>query len=562
MVACWRGVTRVLDGSWGQAAIFDQHGGTFAAVEKDSATWTAPAPSPSYDLVTKFEKQQKGPKIPEQLMSEMHEMRDRLIEQEQAKKKRHEAEQRPCSGAEPPPDSHRAPEVIVTEKAAGKRSPECGDSVRIGYSVVLAEEDAPIMDMCPDFEYVMGGGPRGTGQLTADALERMLAQLRRGQVASMQCTLGDLFTPDSPQVKEHGAERRAVCEARLFEIYQTRDCSFQKGAGKVFKEVVKEGVGAWCDTPTDEGTALLRVEEVTTDDGTRLYPLGGDVPIEQWVVPGNGQVCDALECAILEMKQHETALVTCSDPAFFADGQPELEVAPGGGATYRVTLLDYTKGPDVWSFPEEERLKFAERRKAMANALFKKGRFRLAHERYRRIEELFHHLDRPKGSTVSPVRDRFLGKPELAQSCKELRSACRLNMAACCLRFGDPAGAKQACDTVLLAEPENHKALYRRAQAFVRQQDFVQACRDLERLLDIDGTLEEARTLYNKVQTAREASDKQQRRNFRYGAMFDGIQDPRSIKWDYTDAAMDAPGIEAAPISSHYAPKKVRAIKA
>jgi len=551
----------VLDGTRGQDVLFDQNGGALASAKVDSATWTAPAPSPSYGLVTKFEKQPKGPKIPEQMMNEMHELRDRLIESEQAKKRVREAEQRPRLGAEPP-EPRRAPDVIVTEEAAGKRSPECGDSVRIGYSVVLAGEDAPIVDMCPDFEYVIGGGPRGTGQLTADALERMLAKLRRGQIASMQCTLGDLFLPGSPQVREHGAETRAVCEARLFEIYQTRDCSFQKGAGAVFKEVVKEGVGAWCDTPTDEGTALLRVEEVTTDDGTRLYPLGGEVPIEQWVVPGNGQVCDALECAMLEMRQHETALITCKDPAFFADGQPELEVAPGGGATYRVTLLDYTKGPDVWSFSEEERLKFAERRKAIANALFKKGRHRLAHERYRRIEELFHHLDRPKGSTVSPVRDRFLGKPELAQSCKEIRSACRLNMAACCLRFGDPAGAKRACDAVLLAEPENIKALYRRAQAFVRQRDFVQACRDLERLLDIDGSLEEARALHGRAASARRASDKQQRRDFHFGATFGGMQDPRSVKWDYTDAAMDGPDMEAAPVSSQYEPKRLRAIKA
>ncbi|CAK0861987.1 unnamed protein product [Prorocentrum cordatum] len=560
MVACFRGVARALDGHR-----LDPQEGAAAAAEDGSATWTAPAPSPSYDLVGKFERPQKGPKIPEELMHGLHEMRDRLIEQEETKKKAREAEQRPCLGAELPPDARnrKAPEVIVTEEAAGKRKPECGDSVRIGYSVVLAEDDAPIMDMCSDFEYVLGGAPRGTGQLTADALDRMLVQLRRGQVASVQCTLGDLFLPDSPQVREHGPETSAVCEARLFEIYQTRDCSFQKGAGAVFKEVVKEGVGAWCDTPTDEGTALLRVEEVTTDDGTRLYPLGGEVPIEQWVVPGNGQVCDALECAMLEMRQHETALVTCKDPAFFADGQPELEVAPGGGATYRVTLLDYTKGPDVWSFSEEERLKFAERRKAIANALFKKGRHRLAHERYRRIEELFHHLDRPKGSTVSPVRDRFLGKPELAQSCKEtIRSACRLNMAACCLRFGDPAGAKRACDAVLLAEPENIKALYRRAQAFVRQRDFVQACRDLERLLDIDGSLEEARALHGRAASARRASDKQQRRDFHFGATFGGMQDPRSVKWDYTDAAMDGPDMEAAPVSSQYEPKRLRAIKA
>jgi len=272
------------------------------------------------------------------------------------------------------------------------------------------------------------------------------------------------------------------------------------------------------------------------------------------VVVGNGQVCDALECALLVMRQHETAVITCQDPALCLGG-PSLEISAASfsnGAKFRVTLLDYDKGPDVWSFDEDERLKFAYRRKVEANRLFNEGRFHLACERYKRIIELFHHM------TKKGFRDRFLGRAETLQQCKELCKHCQLNAAACCLRLRDPLRAKEFCDEVLRGDPENIKGLFRRAQAFQQRHDFVQACIDLTRVLDIDPTLEEARRLLEKTRHQRRASDQKQCQAFKFGSSIDGLNDPRSIKNDYMDTPMDLPGIEGQPVSALWAPKKAK----
>jgi hypothetical protein len=362
----------------------------------------------------------------------------------------------------------------------------------------------------------------------------------------------DLFGPQANAMMEYGGESVAVCEVKLSEIFQTKDCSFVKGSGVVVKEVVQAGLGAWCDNPTDEGYALLLIEEVRCSDGLRVFPGsdGGTMRLE--IVPGNGQVCDALECALLEMRRHETALVTCKDTALCIGGAPlgNTSPLPAGGVTFRVTLEDYGKGPDIWTFDEEDRLKFALRRKIEANRLFGEGRYHLARERYKRIIELFHHMDKKQ------FRDRFLGRAETLEHCREIRKHCRLNAAACSLRIKDPHDAKTYCDAVLQGEPENTKALYRRAQAFYNCSDFVQACNDLARLLDIDASITEARQLYENAKKVRSRADRKQRETFKFGCSVDGLNDPRSIKNDYMETPMDLPGVEGDPVSKQYVPKK------
>ncbi|CAE8610955.1 unnamed protein product [Polarella glacialis] len=381
--------------------------------------------------------------------------------------------------------------------------------------------------MQADFEYELASGDRGQGEVLGKVLDGILVQMRRGQVASVTHPLKDLFPSGSPQVLQYGPEAIAICEVKLMEIYVTKDCSFTKNAGEVVKEVVKDGIGAWCDNPTDEGMAVLRIEEVRTEEGVRIFPDPDGSSLELCVAVGDGQVCDALECAMLEMRQHETAMVTCLDPSFCIGGQPLGNKAnlPGKGKlTLRVTMLDYNKGPDAMSFEEDDRLTFALRRKAEATRLFGEGRFRLARERYRKIIELFHHVDRPK------MKDRFLGQPELFQECRKLRIDCRLNLALCSLKLQDPEPAREACDEVLKQVPENTKALYRRAQAHILQQDYVQACHDLQRVVDIDPSIDDARRLLEKTAKLRSQCDRKQRGQLKFEKMVSRISDDRSDK--------------------------------
>eukprot|EP00747_Dinoflagellata_sp_TGD_P220207 gnl/TRDRNA2_/TRDRNA2_92205_c0_seq1.p1 gnl/TRDRNA2_/TRDRNA2_92205_c0~~gnl/TRDRNA2_/TRDRNA2_92205_c0_seq1.p1 ORF type:complete len:599 (-),score=140.33 gnl/TRDRNA2_/TRDRNA2_92205_c0_seq1:104-1747(-) len=522
-------------------------------------TWTAPPPSESYKLCETFAKvgvdgvrpPPANQRIPKDLMDELGKWKEKLQEYDAESKAKAAEEARraalPHDGPEPPEGPYQ---VVVTEAGTGKTQPKPGDTVRIGCMVVLDDEDATMLACEPDFEYVVGcGADRGAGQVKPKALDAALVQMRRGANASVRTLLPNLFPADAPVIKEHGHEARAVCEVKLMEIFNIKDCSFEKGSRQVLKEVVKDGVGDWCDNPTDEGSATLRIEEVTCDDGTKLFPIeaqDGRGPLEVRVVPGNGEVCDALECAMLQMRWHEVALVRCPDvkPSLLVGGAPLFTdiSPPEGGATLRVELLEYNKGPDVWSFDEEDRVQFALRRKEVASRLFKEGRFRLARERYSSIVELFHHLDKYK------VKDRFLGKPEVREQCKELRNTCRLNIALCSLRLNDARRAKTECDAVLRSESENIKALYRRAQAHFMNEDFVQACRDLVRLREVDGGLPEANALLRQAAAKRKDSDRKQMEGFKFGKSMRGLEDLRSIKNDYMDCPVDMPGVEGVPV--------------
>jgi len=406
----------------------------------------------------------------------------------------------------------------------------------MGYIVVLEDDQSPL-DMCPDFEYVLGTTSRGDGQVVPHALDAALKQLLHGQISSITSKLCDLFRQCSPVFRQAPPQALAVCEVKLMQIYSTKDCSFQKGQGLIVKEVIEEGVGAWCDNPSDEGYALLRIDEVTTVDGGRVFPPSAEGPCQLHVTPGNGEVCDAIECAMLEMRAHEKAVITCREPTM-CTGCDMLGIRPTEfrhGAIFKVTLMDYRKGPDLsdYEFDEEKKLEFAKRRKAVAKHLLYAGRFNLAIERYRRILDLFHHIDRQR------VGDRFLGKPELLRACKDTRRACRLNLALCYLRVSDPLAAKKVCDTVIFAEPENIKALYRRAQAHYQRKDYLQACRDLVRLLDIDGDVAEAAQLLEKSQRQCSSADRQQCKKNIVSRMLSGLDDRRSFKHDYLTCEMD-----------------------
>eukprot|EP00440_Ansanella_granifera_P029056 gb/GFBE01031563.1/.p1 GENE.gb/GFBE01031563.1/~~gb/GFBE01031563.1/.p1 ORF type:complete len:569 (+),score=183.42 gb/GFBE01031563.1/:1-1707(+) len=554
--ACWKGVCKrgyaAGEPAEDVASLLDQKADACAQFTtpvhvEPVRTFSAPAPSPSYVMSEELERLEKAKQmpttIPQDIKDDMQRWRLELAKAHEEKERQAKAQKEGPGVA--PGFFH----LTVVDEGCGHRKPQVGSKVKLGYAVVL-ESDESVLDMKPEFEYVLGQEERGTGEVLASVLDGMLVQMRRGEVASITHPVGDLFPSSAPQVQRSGPEvDRAVCEVTLHEIYVTKDCSFEKGAEEVMKEVVKDGVGAWCDNPTDEGMAVIRIEEVRTSEGAKIFPEPGASAMELCASMGDGQVCDALECALLEMRQHETALVTCTNSALLLGGAPFGDSLPAvaqqaRALTLRVTLLDYNKGPDAASFDEEDRLPFALRRKAEANRLFGEGRFRLARERYRQINLLFHHLDRPK------TKDRFLGKPELFQDCRKLRIDCRLNIAACSIKLQDPKAAKEACDLVLQQVPESTKAFFRRAQAHMQQRDFVQACRDLQRLLEIDPKLLEARRLLEKAKKLREDSDKKQKGAIKCDRMVSKIKDDRTDKYDYLDAPLDMDEMEGLPVSA------------
>merc|ERR1719414_1866479 len=123
--------------------------------------------------------------------------------------------------------------------------------------------------------------------------------MKKGEEAKLTCTKEYAYGDEKPD--------GAIIEVKLEQLYETKDVSFGKDKS-VMKKQVKEGEG-W-DTPKDSSKVTLKV--VATTDGTAALPGFAEKTLE--FTAGNGEVCDALECAIAEMNKGERALLTCTAP--------------------------------------------------------------------------------------------------------------------------------------------------------------------------------------------------------------------------------------------------------
>merc|ERR1712135_246794 len=149
------------------------------------------------------------------------------------------------------------------------------------------------------------GGDGSLGPLSR-AIEKALTGMKRKEVAQLTCSEGYAYGNEKPD--------GAIIDLTLEEIYETKDVSFAKDK-TMTKKAIKEGEGY--DTPKDTAKVKLSVESAT--DGTA--PLPGFTGKVLEFTAGNGEVCDALECAVAEMKKGERAVVTVTVPAQATEAQ-------------------------------------------------------------------------------------------------------------------------------------------------------------------------------------------------------------------------------------------------
>eukprot|EP00434_Breviolum_minutum_P017159 symbB.v1.2.015146.t1/scaffold1124.1/size136573/12 len=193
---------------------------------------------------------------------------------------------------------------------------------------------------------------------------------------------------------------------------------------------------------------------------------------------GRGDVCDALDLGAATMSVGEEAKLICAAPLNFCDTKLGLDIMEK--AVLKVKLLSLRRGPNFESTSTAELVTQSDDLKAMAATLFKAGRFALALEVYRRLSS---SLD---------------GKSGLQKQ----QSICQLNQAACFLKLSQPHQAKEVCDRILEKEPEQVKALYRRASAEFQLSDFGSAMKDVTMLLKLQPNNSEARALLEQIREA------------------------------------------------------------
>jgi len=360
---------------------------------------------------------------------------------------------------------------------SGHKKPKHGDEVKV--SMKVSAKDGSEIEERSGFEFTLGDGSLGPLSRT---IEKALTGMKRKEVAQLICSEDYAYGDEKPN--------GVIIDLTLEEIYETKDVSFAKDK-TMMKKAIREGEGY--DTPKDTAKVKLSVESATAG----AAPIPAFTPKVMDFIVGNGDVCDALECAVAEMKKGERAILTVTVPALVTEAQLGL-AALTTTVVLTLELQELSSAKSSWELNEQEKVDFGTARKEVAAGLFKGGRTRMALGRYTKIIELLGHNDNFKDE-------------DLKTKSKELKKVCELNKAACYLRVLEYVEARKACDTVLKEESRNVKALYRRAQAQNSLLNFQECICDCKLIVEIDSQNKEARALIKLALAGQKAEDKKQK---------------------------------------------------
>lgn len=361
-----------------------------------------------------------------------------------------------------------------TVEGSGWKKPKQGDEVLLDLKVTA--KDGTIVDEKSTFEYELGSETLGCLGRTVN---KALLDMKKGEEVQLTCTkeyaLGE-ETPDG-----------ATISLTLKQVYETKDVSFAKDKS-LMKKQIAEGDGY--DTPKDCAKVKLKVDTAT--DGSSA--LAGFTTAILEFTAGNGEVCDALECAVSEMKKEEKAVLTCSAPKLVAEPQLGLKDVSVEKVVLTLELIEFEKPQDTWNMSEDEKLEFGAARKDVGSNLFRAGRLHMALERYKKVINLFAYIDNMKEENKTKAKD--------------LKKVCELNSAACQLKFKEFSEVKKHCDNVLKDDSANAKALYRRAQAHLGLKNFQDCIADVKKHLEVEPKSREARALFKEAQAGQKEEDK------------------------------------------------------
>lgn len=208
-------------------------------------------------------------------------------------------------------------------------------------------------------------------------------------------------------------------------------------------------------------------------------------------VAGLGNHCEALEGCVVRIVPNEEVEVTAVIDDAWVDPTLGLTGLKASETVMHVKLISFTKAEDSWSLTADKKLERLSALKDAGSNIFKSGRTRFALGRYTAATRLYEHDKNTPGEAKSVLR------------------LCLLNQAMCQLKLEDFAKAESACTKVLAEEPENIKALYRRAQALGKMGEFNSALLDLKRAAEIDPSNADVRSLFTSVKAEVKKNDAQ-----------------------------------------------------
>eukprot|EP00890_Picochlorum_soloecismus_P002491 jgi/Picsp_1/3242/NSC_06082-R1_rotamase fkbp 1 len=296
-----------------------------------------------------------------------------------------------------------------------------------------------------------------------DGLGEVVKTMKKGEEARVELS-PDYAFGDS---EKHGLQPNSPIELRLKLLgwhkveWVTKD-----------KSVIKKTLNSPEDWKHPNAGAVVTVSYTgMLSDGTIFDHRGEDNPLI-FVTEEDQSPCEGLESAIMKMKLGEHALVTIKPEYGFGSQttRQSQAIVPGESTlTYDVILRAFNNAKESWDMETVEKLEAAHSLKEKGNQAFKAGRLARALTFWERAKSFveFH--------------DSFDSESKL--KAKSMLRSIDLNMSAAHLKNDNIGMAQTLASKVLENDPYNMKALYRRAQTYIRNGDWVEASQDIKTAL-------------------------------------------------------------------------------
>ncbi|XP_065852020.1 70 kDa peptidyl-prolyl isomerase-like isoform X2 [Euphorbia lathyris] len=248
------------------------------------------------------------------------------------------------------------------------------------------------------------------------------------------------------------------------------------GDNKVVKKIVKAGQGF--ERPNEDSMVKV-IYTAKLEDGTVFEHKGtNEEPFQYTTLQEH--INEGLDRAIMSMKRGEHAEVTVGAEYVCGKNLPANSMLK-----YDIELIDFIKEKPFWKMDTNEKLEASQKKKLDGNMFFKAGKFWLASNKYHKASNYVEY-------------DHSFSDDEKCIA-NGLKLACNLNNAACKLKLGDYLQASRLCTKVLEQDPSNVKALFRRAEAYLKISELEKAETDIKRALIIDPHNRDVRLKYKEL---------------------------------------------------------------
>ncbi|XP_078283165.1 FKBP prolyl isomerase 16 [Rhinoraja longicauda] len=233
------------------------------------------------------------------------------------------------------------------------------------------------------------------------------------------------------------------------------------------KQILKEGQGEKT-RPTVGQEVTMKLLGVL-EDGTII-----DRDPKLTFHLGDGDVIKVLEYCALSMQLGEIALVISDGQYAYGHIGRAPDIPPDATVIYEVELLNVRNAADPKQLSPSDCIRVCKHKRERGNYYFQRGDYRSAMKSYKLALEILNASSKLKPS---------------AQEAAELREnglKCLNNLAAAQLKLNLPEEVIAASDAVLLLDPNNVKALFRKGKLLSEQGDYEAAMETLMRALKLE----------------------------------------------------------------------------